>query len=146
MDHLYQLEDECRCWFWCITFLWVNGCQFGEANFWAFLGIFNISYYVIHRPTKMLYTKIHIYHSFPVDTGGQWCQNFSKNMFYLSLKIFHRFPLVSSVLKFQMQSGAPKPRSISFFWPFSINTWSFAPENACGAKHFTLGVILGRPR
>ena len=94
----------------------------------------------------MLCTKINIYTHPPVDTGGQWCQNFNKNKFYLSLKFFHRFPLVRSVLEFQMQSGAPKPRSISFFWPFSINTWSFAPENACGAKHFTLGVILGRPR
>ena len=60
-------------------------------------------------PTKMLCTKIHIYNQPPVDAEGYWCQIISRNMFYLSLKIFHQLPLVNSVLKFQIKLGGPKP-------------------------------------
>ena len=97
-DHLYQLEDDCRCGFWCITFLWDDRCQFGEARFLPFLGIFNISRFVIFRATKMLCTKIHIYNHPPDDTDGHWGQIMSTNTIYLNLKNFHRFPLVNSVL------------------------------------------------
>ena len=99
----------------------------------------------IYRPTKMLCTKVHIYNQPSVDTGGCWCQIISINIFHLSLKIFHWLSLTNSVLKFQIKSGAPKPLSISFFWLFSIYTWNLAPENVCGAQHFSHGVILGQP-
>ena len=95
-------------------------------------------------PTKMLCTKIHIYNKPPVDTDGCWCQIISRNMFNLSLKIFHWLPLVNSVLKFQIKLGTLKPQSISLFWPFSIYTWNLAPENACGAEHFSHCVFLGQ--
>ena len=62
-----------------------------------------------HCPTKMLCTKIHIHNQPPVDTDAYWCQIISRNMFYLSLKIFHQLPLVNSVLEFQIKLGGPKP-------------------------------------
>ena len=65
-------------------------------------------------------------------------------MFNLSLKIFRWLPLVNSVLKFQIKLGTLKPQSISLFWPFSIYTWNLAPENACGAEHFSHCVFLGQ--
>ena len=99
----------------------------------------------ILSPTKILGTKIHIYKRFPVDTGGHWCKIITLNMPNLSLKIFRRSTVIKLVLEFQIKFGAPKPWSISFFWPFSIYTWNLAPENALGAKHFSHGVILGQP-
>ena len=142
---MYQLETDCRCEFWYKTFLWDNGCQFGEPKFMAFLCNFDISRFGIFRATIMFCTKIHIYNQFPVDTYGHWCQIIITNMYYLILKIFHQLPLVNLVLKFKIGFGAPKPWSISFLLPFSIYTWNLAPENALGAKHFSHGVILGQP-
>ena len=67
-------------------------------------------------------------------------------MFNLSLKIFRWLPLVNSVLKFQIKLGTLKHQSISLFWPFSIYTWNLAPENACGAEHFSHCVFLGQAK
>ena len=106
---MYQLEADYRCGFWCITFLWDNWCQFGKADFLAFLAIFSISRFGIFRPTKMLCTKIYICNQPPVDTIGYWWQIISRNMFNLNLKIFHWLPLVNLVLKFQIKLGTFKP-------------------------------------
>ena len=66
-------------------------------------------------------------------------------MLYLSLKIFHRLPLVNSVVKLQIEFGAPKSQVNQFLLPFSIYTWNLAPESALGAILFRFGVILGQP-
>ena len=98
------------------------------------------------RSTKMLCTKIYIYNQFPVDTNENQCRIGITNGVYLSSKNFHLATVVNLLVKLQIKLGTPKPWSISFFWSNSINTWSFSPESASGAKHFRLGVILGQPR
>ena len=66
-------------------------------------------------------------------------------MLYLGSKIFHRFPIVNSVVKLQIEFGTPKSQINWLLLPFSIYTWNLAPESAYGAKLFRVGVILGHP-
>ena len=62
-----------------------------------------------------------------------------------NLNIFHRLPLLKSVVKFQIGFGDPKSLSNSIFFQFSIKIRNLAPESGLGAEHFKHCVILGHP-
>ena len=66
-------------------------------------------------------------------------------MLFLSSKIFHRLPLVKSVVKFQFGLGDPKSLANSIFCLFSIKIRNLAPDSALGAEHFKHCAILGYP-